>query len=64
MMSDFNLVTNEDQDHLLLATTQDARLDSLLSDEVVMQWLMDLEDEPGSSGVGIDAESSVKRMHA
>jgi len=42
-MSDFNLITNDDQDDFDLAASDDANMDSLLSDEVVMQWLMDLE---------------------
>lgn len=63
-MSDFNRVSNEDQDHVLLTSSEDANLNSLLADEVVMQWLMDLEGYPPSDAADIDAEAPARRMHA
>jgi hypothetical protein len=62
-MSDFNAIFDEDQDQVLLATSEDANLNSLLSDEVVMQWLMDLEGH-SPTVADIDTECSVRRMHA
>ncbi|MEN1728883.1 MAG: hypothetical protein AAGJ52_10640 [Pseudomonadota bacterium] len=50
-MTDFNLIINENQDAELVATSEDSDFNSLLSDEVVMQWLMDLEAEDIATGL-------------
>lgn len=63
-MSDFNANFDEDQDQVLLATTEDANLNSLLSDEVVMQWLMDLDEHSSTAAADTDSEFTVRRMHA
>ncbi len=63
-MSDFNANFDEDQDQVLLATSEDANLNSLLSDEVVMQWLMDLDGHSSTATADIDSEFTVRRMHA
>lgn len=64
-MDNFDASFNDEQDQLLIATTEDVKVNSLLSDDVVMQWLMDLEAEGlDSEAPESDAEFSRKRMHA
>jgi len=68
-MANLNLVTHDDFDHShsfvqdqdqpRLNVSADANLNGLLSDQVVMQWLMDLE----AHGLDDDTEAS-KRHHA
>ncbi len=61
-MANLNLVTSDDPS--LLTVNEDASFNSLLSDDVVMQWLMDLEaDGLDSEGEPIAADSK-KRLHA
>ncbi|MGY6586845.1 MAG: hypothetical protein ACXIUB_01010 [Wenzhouxiangella sp.] len=45
-MAEFNLILNDESDVDLVTAVHDTELDSLLSDEVVMQWLMELDSEP------------------
>jgi len=63
-MADLNRVFDDEQDHALLEANEDANLDGLLSDQVVMQWLMDLEDCDDYGAADNDENSSPKRMHA
>ena len=44
-MADFNPNTNETSEADLIVTAEDSRYTSLLCDEVVMDWLMNLEAE-------------------
>ncbi|MGY6631557.1 MAG: hypothetical protein ACXIUL_11165 [Wenzhouxiangella sp.] len=62
-MAEFNLILNDDSDVDLVTAVHDTELDSLLSDEMVMQWLMELDAEPANS----DATLSLiepRRMNA
>lgn len=49
-MAQLNLITTDDHDQLELAAKESTCFDSLLADDVVMQWLMDLE------AAGLDSE--------
>jgi hypothetical protein len=64
-MADFNLIINENHDVDIVASSEDTNLDGLLSDEVVMQWLMDLEAEDLAADLadGGKAEAA-KQLHA
>jgi len=44
-MTDFSTSSNENHDFEIIASSGEYNLNSLLSDEVVMQWLMDLDTE-------------------
>jgi len=55
-MADFNLIINDDHDADLIASVDDTAFNGLLSDEVVMQWLMDLEAEDSAADLTDSAE--------
>ncbi|AKS43337.1 hypothetical protein [Wenzhouxiangella marina] len=59
-MADFNLIINDNHDADLIASVDDSSFNGLLSDEVVMQWLMDLEAEDSAA----DLEESRDEMTA
>ena len=44
-MADFNLIFTDDQDVELIASVDETAFNGMLSDEAVLEWLMDLEDE-------------------
>jgi hypothetical protein len=44
-MADFNLIIDNDEQMDLVATTEDKDLNSLLADDVVLEWLLQLEAE-------------------
>lgn len=44
-MADFNLIFTDDQDVELIASVDESAFNGMLSDEAVMEWLMDLEEE-------------------
>ncbi|MFU8831736.1 MAG: hypothetical protein ACNA7J_06215 [Wenzhouxiangella sp.] len=57
-MAEFNLVFDEnDEDGDLIASVDESAFNGLLSDEVVMQWLMDLESQESEA-------SAEERQHA
>jgi hypothetical protein len=64
-MADFNLIINENHDVDIVASSEDTNLDGLLSDDVVMQWLMDLEAEDLAADLedGGKAEAA-RQLHA
>lgn len=53
-MADFNLIFTDDQDVELIASVDETAFNGMLSDEAVMEWLMDLESEDSA----IDLEES------
>jgi len=53
-MADFNLIFTDDQDVELIASVDETAFNGMLSDEAVMEWLMDLEDEDSA----LDLEES------
>ncbi len=64
-MADFNLIINEDEDMELVASVDDSAMEGMLSDEVVMQWLMDLEAEDSAADLQDQCqESAAVRLHA
>lgn len=52
-MAEFNLILNDESDVDLVTAVHDTELDSLLSDEVVMQWLMELDAEPATNDAAV-----------
>ncbi len=62
-MAEFNLIHSDDSNVDLIATAHDTELDSLLSDEVVMQWLMELDAEPAINDPSV-AQIEPRRAHA
>ncbi len=63
-MADFNLIINDDHDADLIASVDDTAFNGLLSDEVVMQWLMDLEAEDSAADLTDSAEPARARQLA
>jgi hypothetical protein len=58
-MADFNLIFTDDQDVELIASVDETAFNGMLSDEAVMEWLMDLEDED----TAIDLDESRRESH-
>ncbi len=50
-MADLNLIVDNQPNQDLIVDVNQTSFNSLLSDEVVMQWLMELEAEDGSEGL-------------
>ncbi len=58
-MAEFNLIFDENDDEVdLIAAVDESAFTSLLSDEVVMNWLMELESQE------TEMESEPRRAHA
>lgn len=64
-MADFNLIINDDHDADLIASVDESAFNGLLSDEVVMQWLMDLEAEDSASDLEDSRDlQTARQLHA
>ena len=57
-MANFHLTIKEDDEMDLVASVEDRCMDSLLSDDVVVEWLLQLEVETRQTG----AESAVQEF--
>jgi hypothetical protein len=64
-MAEFNLIINDNDDVELITSVDETAFNGLLSDEVVMQWLMDLESEDVASDLDdARAQPEPRRLHA
>jgi hypothetical protein len=64
-MAEFNLIINENDDVELITSVDESVFNGLLSDEVVMQWLMDLESEDVASDLDDSRhQDEPRRLHA
>ncbi len=59
-MADFNLIFTDNQDVELIASVDETAFNGMLSDEAVMEWLMDLEEEDSA----LDLEESRHEGHS
>ncbi len=48
-MADFNLIFSDDNNVELIASVDETAFNGMLSDEAVMEWLMELEDEDSAA---------------
>lgn len=64
-MAEFNVIINENDDVELITSIDESAFKGLLSDELVMQWLMDLEAEDVAADLD-DSRHQVepRRLHA
>ena len=64
-MAEFNVIINENDDVELITSVDESAFNGLLSDEVVMQWLMDLESEDAASDLDDSRhQPEPRRLHA
>lgn len=64
-MAEFNLIINDNDDVELITSVDESVFNGLLSDEVVMQWLMDLESEDVASDLDDNRhQPEPRRLHA
>jgi hypothetical protein len=67
-MANLNLIVNEsrpqDQEPELIVATDSNMINGLLSDQVVMQWLMDLEAEDSATDLEESRQDMPLRLHA
>jgi hypothetical protein len=64
-MAEFNLIINDNDDVELITSVDETAFNGLLSDEVVMQWLMDLESEDVAADLDDSRhQSEPRRLHA
>ncbi len=48
-MAEFTLIVNDNADAELIVASEDQKLESLMSDEMVMDWLQSLESDSDDS---------------
>jgi hypothetical protein len=64
-MAEFNLHINDHQDAELISNVNESAFSGLLSDDVVLQWLMNLEDEDTATDLDESRrENQPRRLHA
>lgn len=64
-MAEFNLIINENEDVDLITSVDESAFNSMLSDEAVMQWLLDLESEDAASDLDdVRHQPEPRRLHA
>jgi hypothetical protein len=64
-MAEFNLIINDNDDVELITSVDETAFNGLLSDEVVMQWLMDLESEDVAADLDDSRhQPAPRRLHA
>jgi hypothetical protein len=64
-MAEFNLIINENDDVELITSVDETAFNGLLSDDVVMQWLMDLESEDVAADLEDNRhQPAPRRLHA